>query len=122
MTVRAFTVVFATLCASAATPESALWSLRPIERPSEPHITNASWSRNSIDKFILARLEREGMRPAPEANAATLLRRVTLDLTGLPPAPEEVAAFLADQQPGAWDRIVDRLLASQHHGEKWGRH
>jgi hypothetical protein len=78
--------------------------------------------RNPLDTFILARLEREGLEPSPEADRSTLLRRVCLDLTGLPPAPEAVAAFQADRRPDAYERAVDRLLDSPHYGERWGRH
>ena len=119
MLIRVFIVALTALCASA---DSGLWPLRPIQRPSAPAVNNDTWVRNLIDRFFLARLEREGLAPSREADAATLLRRVTLDLTGLPPAPEEVNAFLADRQPGAWERAVDRLLASPHYGEKWARH
>jgi hypothetical protein len=115
-------MVLVTLCASAATQESGLWSLRPVQRPSEPQVKNASWVRNTIDKFVLARLERDGIAPSPEAETAALLRRATIDVTGLPPSPAEVAAFLADRQPGAWERAIDRLLVSPHYGEKWGLH
>jgi hypothetical protein len=78
--------------------------------------------RNPIDAFIRARLEKEGLMPAPEADRVTLIRRLSLDLLGLPPAPEEVEAWLCDQSPGAYERLVDRLLASPHYGERWGRH
>jgi hypothetical protein len=78
--------------------------------------------RNPIDRFILARLEKEKLTPSPEASPATLLRRVTLDLTGLPPSPREIRDFLADSRPDAYERVVDRLLASPHYGERWGRH
>ena len=78
--------------------------------------------RNPIDAFVLARLEQEGLTPSPEARRATLIRRVTLDLTGLPPTPAEVDAFLADDSPDAYEKVVDRLLASPHYGERWARH
>jgi hypothetical protein len=98
------------------------WAFQPIRRPAEPVVKNAPWCRNAIDRFILARLEKESIAPAPEADRATLLRRVSLDLTGLPPSAQEVADFLADSRPDAYERAVDRLLASPHYGERWGRH
>jgi len=88
----------------------------------EPGVRQQDWVRNPIDRFILARLEKEGLTPSADADKATLIRRVTLDLTGLPPAPEDIKAFLADDRPGAWERVVDRLLASTAYGEKWARH
>jgi hypothetical protein len=94
------------------------WSLIPPARPPLPAVRDASWPRNSIDHFILARLEQEGLRPSPEADRVTLLRRVTLDLTGLPPTPAEVDAFLADASPEAYEKAVDRLLASPRYGER----
>src|SRR5262249_13587051 len=87
------------------------WSFVPPRRPALPPVQCVSWPRNAIDFFVLARLEKEGLRPAPEADRATLIRRVTLDLTGLPPAPGEVDAFVADRAPDAYERVVDRLLA-----------
>ena len=78
--------------------------------------------KNPIDDFVLARLEKEGLTPSPEADRVTLLRRLSLDLIGLPPTPEEVDAFLADKSPNAYEKQVDRLLASPHYGERWGRH
>ena len=78
--------------------------------------------RNPIDRFILARLEKEGIAPSPEADRATLIRRLSLDLLGLPPSPQEVDDFVADQSPDAYEKLVDRLLASPHYGERWGRH
>jgi hypothetical protein len=108
-----------------ARPDSARskhWAFQPIRRPAEPAVKNASWCRNPIDRFILARLEKEGVAPAPEADRVTLLRRVSLDLTGLPPTPREIDDFLADTRPDAYERAVDRLLASPHYGERWGRH
>lgn len=102
--------------------EPALWSLRPPKRPAPPAVRLESWVRNTIDRFVLARIEKEGLTPSPEADRATLLRRITLDLTGLPPSPQEITGFLTDSQPGAWDRVVDRLLKSPRYGEKWARH
>jgi hypothetical protein len=97
------------------------WSyIKPV-RPALPEVKNAAWCRNPIDHFILARLEHERLKPAPPASKNTLLRRVYLDLTGLPPSPQEVAAFVADQSPDAYEKVVDRLLASPHYGERWAR-
>ena len=98
------------------------WSFQPIARPQVPRTGNDSWARNPIDRFVLARLERENIEPAPEADRRTLIRRVTFDLTGLPPDPADVAAFLLDNRPDAYERVVDRLLASPHYGERWARH
>ncbi len=97
------------------------WSYVKPVRPPLPAVRNAAWVRNAIDQFVLARLEREGMTPSPEADRHTLVRRVTLDLTGLPPTPEEVEAFVADPAPDAYERLVDRLLASPAYGEHWAR-
>ncbi len=97
------------------------WAYREPVRPSPPPVRTAGWTRNPIDAFVLARLEREGLAPSPEAPRATLIRRVSLDLTGLPPTPAEVDAFVADSRPDAYQRVVDRLLASPHYGERWAR-
>src|SRR5262249_36111018 len=94
------------------------WSLIRPRQPSVPEVAQDEWVRNPIDRFILARLEREGHRPSPSAERATLIRRVTFDLTGLPPALGEVDAFLADRAPGAYERVVDRLLSSPRFGER----
>jgi hypothetical protein len=83
-----------------------------------PAVKNRTWPRNAIDRFILARLEKEGLKPSPEAGRTRWLRRVTYDLNGLPPTPEEVNAFLADKSPEAYERVVDRLLSSKHYGER----
>jgi mono/diheme cytochrome c family protein len=107
---------------AAAGDKSAHWAFQAPRRPPLPRVRQAAWGRGPVDAFILARLEREGLRPAPEADRATLLRRVSLDLIGLPPTPAEVDAFLADGSPEAYERVVDRLLASPHFGERWGRH
>jgi Protein of unknown function (DUF1553)/Protein of unknown function (DUF1549)/Planctomycete cytochrome C/Concanavalin A-like lectin/glucanases superfamily len=93
------------------------WSFLPPVRSPLPTVKNAAWPRNGIDRFILARLDRDGLAPSPEAERTTLLRRVTLDLTGLPPTPQEVDAFLADTSPNAYEKVVDRLLASPRFGE-----
>lgn len=97
------------------------WAYRKPVRPESPGVKNAAWCRNPIDRFVLAKLESEGLAPSPETDKTTLLRRVYLDLTGLPPSPREVDAFLADQQPDAYERVVDRLLASSQYGERWAR-
>jgi hypothetical protein len=98
------------------------WSFRPPRRVTPPAVKNPGWVRNPIDAFVLGHLERQGMSPSPEADKATLIRRVSLDLTGLPPTIAEVDAFLAEDCPDAYERLVDRLLASPHLGECWGRH
>jgi len=94
------------------------WAFIPPERPPLPAVTRRDWPRNAIDYFVLARLEAEGLAPSPAAAPETLIRRVTLDLTGLPPAPEEVEAFVRDPSPQAYENLVDRLLASPHYGER----
>ena len=98
------------------------WSFRPPVRYSEPKVGLATWVRNPIDGFVLARLEKEGLKPSPEADKVTLVRRLYLDLLGLPPSPSEVDQFLADKNSEAYERLVERLLASPHYGERWGRH
>jgi hypothetical protein len=98
------------------------WAFLPPKRPPLPRVKEAAWLRNGVDNFILTRLEKEGLHPAPEAEKTTLIRRVTLDLTGLPPTPAEVDAFLADTAPDAYKRLVDRLLASPRYGEKMALH
>ncbi|MBX3112610.1 MAG: DUF1553 domain-containing protein [Fimbriimonadaceae bacterium] len=94
------------------------WAYVPPVRPPLPLVRDKRWVRNPVDRFVLARLEKEGLRPSPEADRATLLRRVTLDLTGLPPTLAEMDAFLADKSPDAYEKVVDRLLASPHYGEE----
>ena len=98
------------------------WSFRPVGAPAPPPVADESWARTDADRFVLARMEAEGLRPPPDANRLTLLRRVTFGLTGLPPTPEEVGAFEADRAAGAYERVVERLLGSPHYGERWGRH
>ncbi len=103
---------------SASKISSAHWAyVRPV-RPPIPKVRNRAWIRNPIDAFVLSRLEREGLAPSAEADRTTLIRRVTLDLTGLPPTPKEVDDFLADRSPNAYDKVVDRLFASPHYGER----
>src|SRR5262249_55267843 len=112
--------------AAAARPASGgdWWSLRPLTRPVVPPVRPAmeGWARTPVDAFILAKLTEQGLHPSPEADRRTLIRRLSFDLLGLPPDPEEVAAFLEDPAPDAYERLVDRLLASPHHGERWARH
>jgi mono/diheme cytochrome c family protein len=105
-------------------PQSAIkhWAFIAPARPALPRVKNESWVRTPIDQFILARLEREGLTPSPEADRVTLLRRLSLDLIGLPPTVAEVDAFLNDKSPSAYEKQVERLLASPHYGERWGRH
>jgi hypothetical protein len=98
------------------------WSFLPVQRPAVPAVKNKAWVRNPIDNFILARLEKVGLSPAPEADRRTLARRASLDITGLPPAPAEVEAFVNDPAPDAYERYVDRLLKSPHWGEHRARY
>ncbi len=98
------------------------WAFQTVRDPAPPSVRREAWCRNPIDAFILARLEAAGLEPSPPADRRTLLRRLTYDLTGLPPTPEDVAAFLDDPDPDAYVKRVDRLLASPHFGEHWGRH
>lgn len=102
--------------------DRSFWSFRPLATSPAPSVKNASWCRNEVDRFILAKLEAEGLTPAPEADRTALIRRATFDLTGLPPTPAEVDAFVQDQSPDAYDKLIDRLLASPRYGERWGRH
>jgi mono/diheme cytochrome c family protein len=108
---------------SAAVVERArsLWSFQPVGNPAPPEVRDPAWPVSPIDRFVLARLESNGLAPSPPADKAALIRRVTFDLIGLPPAPEEIAAFLRDDAPDAFARVVDRLLASPNYGERWGR-
>ncbi|HEY8461774.1 MAG TPA: DUF1549 and DUF1553 domain-containing protein [Blastocatellia bacterium] len=98
------------------------WAFVKPERPALPEVKNKGWVRTPIDRFILARLEKEGLAPQPEADRVTLLRRLSLDLIGLPPTIAEVDAFARDRSPDAYEKQVERLLASPHYGERWGRH
>ena len=98
------------------------WSFKPVARPPVPAVKDTAWVKTPLDAFILAKLEEKGLRPAPPADKATLLRRVYYTVTGLPPSPEAVAAFLADKSPAAYENVVEDLLESRHYGEHWGRH
>ena len=97
------------------------WAFVPPTRREPPAVKDEAWPRNPIDRFLLARMEAAGVAPAPEADRSTLIRRASLDLLGLPPRPDEVTAFLQDDRPDSYERMIDRLLASPHYGERWGR-
>jgi hypothetical protein len=103
------------------------WAFQPLRATKPPAVKNTTWPKNDLDRFILAKLEADGLQPSPEADPATLIRRVTLDLTGLLPTPEEVTAFTSDlsnsaDKSDAYSALIDRLLQSPHYGERWGRH
>ena len=102
--------------------QKSFWSFKPIVKPAIPKVKNTAWVKTPIDAFILEKLEAKGLTPAPAADKRTLIRRATYDLIGLPPTPAEIAAFVADKSPNAFAKVVDRLLASPHYGERWGRH
>jgi hypothetical protein len=102
--------------------QKAYWAFQPVKEPAVPALTDPCWAKSAIDSFVLATLEAKGLKPSPPADKRTLLRRVTFGLTGLPPAPAEMEAFLADTSTDAFARVVDRLLQSPHYGEHWGRH
>src|SRR4051794_29886581 len=94
------------------------WPFLPPRRPAVPEVTDRPWPRNPIDPVLLARLDRKGLKPSPEADRFALIRRLSLDLTGLPPTIDEVDSFVGDHRPDAYERLVDRLLASTHYGER----
>lgn len=98
------------------------WSFQPVVRPQPPDVSREDWIANDIDRFILDKLEVAGLRPAPPADKQSLIRRAYYDLIGLPPSPQEVHEFVNDPDPQAYEKLIDRLLASPHYGEKWGRH
>jgi hypothetical protein len=102
--------------------QRAFWSFQPVKNPKPPETIDAAWPQSAIDRFILAKLEANNLQPSPPAEKRVLLRRVTYDLIGLPPTPDETRDFLADQSADAFEKVVDRLLASRHYGERWGRH
>lgn len=105
-----------------AARKAAQWCFRPLQDPIPPTVQSNVWPQLPINRFILAKLEAAGLTPAPPADKRTLLRRVTYDLIGLPPTPAEIDAFLADESPRAYEKVVTRLLDSPHYGERWGRH
>ena len=119
-----------TAAAPAAAPASSYdwekarqhWAFRPVQDPKPPVVAAPEWNRTAVDAFVKAKLEEKGLAPQPRAGKLALIRRVTYDLTGLPPTPEEIAAFQKDLSPKAFEQVVDRLLASQQYGERWGRH
>jgi hypothetical protein len=102
--------------------DRAWWAFQPVREPAPPDVDDRGWSRGPIDRFLFARMQAEGLTPAAEAGKLTLIRRATFDVTGLPPTPPEIDAFLADTSPDAYERLIDRLLASPHYGEHWARH
>jgi mono/diheme cytochrome c family protein len=104
------------------TPEQrSFWAFRPVTKPAPPEVKNNEWVRGNIDRFILSKLEQQSLQPAREVDRRTWIRRVTLDLVGLPPTPEDVASFVTDQSPDAYEKVVDRLLASPRYGVRWAR-
>src|SRR5580700_1938340 len=105
--------------------ERRYWAFQPrhaVVPPVAASAADAAWIKTPVDAFILDGLKKAGLKPAPRADRVTLIRRVTYDLTGLPPTPEEIDAFVHDASPTAWAKVVDRLLDSPHYGEQWGRH
>jgi hypothetical protein len=123
-----FTATSNPVKAALSAGDRAFWSLQPVRKPIIPALPEirgrdwVEWSRNPIDQFILTSLLEHRLSPAPEADKTTLIRRVTFDLTGLPPTPEEVDGFLADDAPEAYERLIDRLMASPRYGQRWARH
>lgn len=105
-----------------STNDASHWSFQPIIQPAIPPVRDSDWVKTPVDAFILSRLEQAGLTPSAEADRPTLIRRLSLDLLGLPPETEDVAAFIADERPDAYARLVDRLLESPHFGERWGKH
>ena len=102
--------------------EKSFWAFVPPATPALPAVKDTSWVQSDVDRFILARLESQGLRPAPPASKRSLIRRAYFDLIGLPPSPQQVNDFLADDSPRAFERVIDRLLATPQYGERWGRH
>jgi mono/diheme cytochrome c family protein len=98
------------------------WAYQPVRSPAAPKVRKTSWMQQPLDAFVLAKLEFKGLKPSPQADRRTLIRRASYDVTGLPPTPEEVEAFVADKSPDAYRKLVDRLLASPHYGERWARY
>src|SRR5262249_54530187 len=124
LSLACLTAWFAIACPVRAedTAKGEWWSLKPLARPAIPTIKDTARVRNAIDTFILAKLENLGLAPSPEADRKTLIRRVTFDLIGLPPTPQEIESFANDAGPDAYERLVGRLLASPTYGQRWARH
>jgi hypothetical protein len=97
------------------------WAYQPVYRPQSPQVQNKDWVRSPIDALVLARMEAKGVKPSQDAGRTALIRRATLDVWGMVPTPEQVKAFVEDKSPDAYEKLVDRLLASPHYGERWGR-
>ena len=119
---KAATHVAAIRTGPISSEERKFWSFQSVKPIAPPKVNDPAWPTNDIDRFVLQGLEEKKLKPAPDADRRMLIRRVTFDLIGLPPTPEEVEAVLADKSPYAFAKVVDRLLASQHSGERWGRH
>src|SRR5688572_2498924 len=102
--------------------QRSFWSLQPVTKPAVPAVKDKLWVKNPVDAFVLGKLEEKQLQPNKAADKLTLLRRVSIDLTGLPPTQDEIQAFLADRSETAYEKVVDRLLASTAYGERWGRH
>src|SRR5579864_1667924 len=102
--------------------QKSFWSLQPVTKPAVPVVKSQQWVRTPIDAFILKKLAEQNLQPNPSADKVILLRRATIDMTGLQPTQEEIGQFLNDSSPDAWTKVVDRLLASPAYGERWGRH
>ena len=113
------TAAFSGITAPATKPH---WAFQPLASPPVPKVNDTQWAKTAVDPYVLSAIEEKKLVPSPAADKRTLIRRATFDLIGLPPTPEEVTAFLADNSPGAFAKVIDRLLASPHYGERWGRH
>jgi hypothetical protein len=120
--VRSCALVLLVASLAHAETSSDHWAFKAPVTPPVPAVRDPAWIANPIDNFVLAKLEAAGLGPSPPADKRTLIRRATFDLIGLPPTPQEVEAFLADTSADAFAKVVDRLLASPHYGERWGRH
>ncbi len=108
--------------ATGAAVKQPSWALKPLHPVKIPQLAGSTWARTPIDRFILPKLEAKGLKPSPQADRRTLIRRATFDLTGLPPTPDEVSTFEADKSANAYEKVVDRLLSSPRYGERWARH
>ncbi|HZN66248.1 MAG TPA: DUF1549 and DUF1553 domain-containing protein [Tepidisphaeraceae bacterium] len=120
LVLNALLVLSSPAAARAEVPDD--WAFRPATRPAVPDVGSDPWVRNEVDAFVLAKLREKGLSPSPQADRRTLIRRLWFDLLGLPPTPADVKSFVEDASPDAYEKFVDRLLASPHYGERWGRH